>query len=287
MYQMTTPTTLPTSQRNAMVVEANMRCTANGCERQATRWSNLCGLCEKQWLEDHRPVWGKPTKEHLAAAEAVVRDRYRDDIGKGVFDIWSAQIGKTLARPLSLLVPPLAMRRYRYPRQRFTPLLALRTRDRGVLTRRGVISLLAFCLAVDTLITPLIPQPARKEYMLALLGQRFMGREVYSRIVSRYRSRREPTGVIRYGDDGPRELTRLVEEEVPTKEYFRIRRADLRYLGRQVWKVMEKTLLAGGRKGTDWKEMQDQVRQRLALANDHQGSWCLPSPWEVVHLLTK
>ena len=34
--------------------------------------------------------------------------------------------------------------------------------------------------------------------MLALLGQRFIGREVYSRPVSRYRSRREPTGVIRY-----------------------------------------------------------------------------------------
>ena len=145
MYQLTTPTTLPSARRNAMVVEANIPCTANDCERQATRWSNLCGLCERQWLEDHRPVWGKPTKEQLAAAQAVVRVHYREQIKSGVFDDWSAQIGKRLARPVSLLISPLALKRYRYPRQRFTPLLALRTRDRGVLTRRGVINLLAFC----------------------------------------------------------------------------------------------------------------------------------------------
>jgi hypothetical protein len=44
----------------------------------------------------------------------------------------------------------------------------------------------------------------------------------------------------------------MVEEEVPTKEYFRIRRADMRYIGRQLWKRLEKTLLSGGREGTDW-----------------------------------
>jgi hypothetical protein len=144
MRQVTTATRLPTAERNALVVAANIRCQANGCERQATRWSNLCGLCERQWLEDHRPVFGKPNKDQLATAQQVVRDHYQNEITNGVFDDWSSQIGRKLSRPLSALVPPLALKRYRYPRQRFTPLLALRTRDRGVLTRRGVINLLSF-----------------------------------------------------------------------------------------------------------------------------------------------
>lgn len=125
-----------------------------------------------------------------------------------------------------------------------------------------------FCLAVDALITPTIPQPVRKEYMLALLGQRFMRREVYSRTLTRYRSRREKTGVIRYGPNGPEELTRVVEEEVPTKEYCRIRRADLRYIGRQVWKTMEGMLMAGGRQGAEWRALQDQLRHRLSKSCD-------------------
>ena len=138
MHQVTTPTRLPTAERNAIVVAANIPCQANGCERQATRWSNLCGLCERQWLEDHRPVFGKPSKNQLAVAQQVVRDHYQNEISNGVFDDWSSQIGKTLSRPLSALVPPLALKRYRYPRQRFTPLLALRTRDRGVLSNPPV-----------------------------------------------------------------------------------------------------------------------------------------------------
>jgi hypothetical protein len=44
----------------------------------------------------------------------------------------------------------------------------------------------------------------------------------------------------------------MVEEEVPVKEYYRIRRADTRYIGRQLWKTVEKTLLSGGRDGADW-----------------------------------
>lgn len=245
MLQVTTPTTLPTSKRNALVVAAEIPCQANGCVRKATRWSNLCGLCERQFLEDMKPVFGKPSKDQLATAQTVVRDRYHRQIESGVFDDWSSQIGRTLARPVSKVVPPLAMRRYRTPKERFGPLLALRARDRGVLTRKGVINLLSFALAVDALITPMIPQPVRKDYMIALLGQRFMGREVYSRTVTRYQSRREKTGVVRYGPNGPQELTRMVEEEVPTKEFFRIRRADMRYVGRQLWKSMEKTLLSG------------------------------------------
>src|SRR4051795_7465039 len=238
MHQLTTPTTLPSSQRNALVIAAGIPCQAQQCERKATRWSNLCGLCERQFLEDMKPVFGKPSKEQLAAAEAAIRDHYANKIASGVFDDWASQIGRTLSRPLSMLPAPLAMKRYRFPRERFNALLALRTRDRGVLTRRGVINLLAFALAVDALITPTIPQPVRNDYMIALLGQRFMRREVYSRTVHRYRSRREKTGVIRYGPNGPEELTRIVEEEVPTKEYCRIRRADLRYVGRRFWRAM-------------------------------------------------
>jgi hypothetical protein len=100
--------------------------------------------------------------------------------------------------------------------------------------------------------------------MIAILGQRFMGREVYSRTVMRYTSRREPTGLVRYGPNGPQELTRMVEEQVPTKAYFRIRRADMRYLGRQLWKTLEKTLLSGGRDGADWALLKAQLLKPLA-----------------------
>jgi hypothetical protein len=245
-----------------MVLAAKIRCQANGCERQASRWSNLCGLCERQWLEDHRAVFGKPNKEQLAQAQAVVRDHFAKQIDSGVFDDWASQVGRTFARPVSMLVAPLAMRRYRSPRERFTPLLALRTRDRGTLTRTGVINLLSFALAIDALITPTIPQPVRDQYMIAMLGQRFMGREVYSRTAMRYQSRREKTGVIRYGPNGPQELTRLVEEEVPVKEFFRIRRSDMRYIGRQLWKAMEKMLLAGGRDGADWMLLKNTLQEQ-------------------------
>ena len=100
--------------------------------------------------------------------------------------------------------------------------------------------------------------------MISQLGHRFMGRAVYSRTTLRYQSRREKTGVIRYGPDGPEELTRRIEEEVPTKEYFRIRRADMRYIGRQVWKAFEKMLLVGGRQGNEWQELQAKVFNSLS-----------------------
>lgn len=263
MRQVTTDSRISLAERNAIVVAAGISCQAIGCRNNATRWSNLCGLCERQFLEDMKPVFGKPSKEQLAAAEAVIRQHFADKIASGAFDDWASQIGSTFSRPLSLLPAPLALKRRQYPRQRYDALLALRTRDRGVLTRRGVINLLAFALAVDALITPTIPQPVRNDYMIALLGQRFMRREVYSRTVMRYRSRREKTGVIRYGPNGPEELARLVEEEVPTKEYCRIRRADLRYLGRRLWKSMEKMLLGGGRNGAEWQHLQGKLRGTL------------------------
>jgi hypothetical protein len=259
MQQITTPTTLPTARRNALVVASNIRCQAIDCDLPATRWSNLCGLCEKKWLEDHKPVFGKPAPDQLKSAQAVIREHFRQQIVNGVFDDWSSQIGRAFSRPVSRVVSPLGMRRYRTPKERFTPLLALRTRDRGTMSRKGVINLLAFALAVDALITPTVPQPVRRDYMIAMLGQRFMGREVYSKTTLRYRSRREKTGVTRYGPNGPQELTRLVEEEVPTKEYYRIRRADMRYIGRQLWKAMETTLLAGGRRGSEWAALQDRL----------------------------
>lgn len=267
MNQVSTPASWTSATRNAAVVAANIRCHAVGCERQATRWSNLCGLCEKQWLEDHKPVFGKPTPDQLKLAQAVIREHYGQQIANGVFDDWSSQIGRTFSRPLSRLVSPLGMRRYRTPKERFTPLLALRTRDRGVLTRKGVINLLSYSLVIDALITPIIPQPVRRDYMLALLGQRFMGREVYSKTTLRYRSRREKTGVIRYGPDGPQELTRRIEEEVPEKEYYRIRRADMRFVGRRLWAAMEKTLLADGRDGREWAILKDRLQMDAGQDN--------------------
>jgi hypothetical protein len=259
MRQVTTPTTLPNAERNALVVAAGIPCQAVECERKATRWSNLCGLCEMQFLEDMKPVFGKPSKDQLAIAQKVIRDYYDKQIKDGVFDDWASQIGRTFARPLSMLVSPLGMRRYRTPKQRFGPLLALRTRDRGVLTRKGVINLFAFALAIDALITPTIPQPVRKDYMIAMLGQRFIGREVYSRTEVKVRMKRVKTGMIRYGPNGPQEVTKLIDEEVPTKEFFRIRRADMRYIGRQLWKAMEKMLLAGGRQGSEWVGLQQKM----------------------------
>lgn len=140
-----------------------------------------------------KPVFGKPPKDQLAVAQKVVRDHYRKQIDDGVFDDWASQIGRTFARPVSKLVSPLGMRRYRSPAERFTPLLALRTRDRGVLTPKGVINLLAYALVIDAVITPTIPQPVG-EYMIAMLGQRFMGRRCYAVWVpcSRFQSCKTP-----------------------------------------------------------------------------------------------
>jgi hypothetical protein len=256
MRQVTTPTTLPNAKRNALVVAANIPCQANGCERKATRWSNLCGLCEMQFLEDLKPVFGKPSKDQLTVAQQIIRGQYSREIESGVFDDWASQIARTFARPLSKLVSPLGMRRYRNPTERFAPLLALRTRDRGILSRTGVINLLAYALAIDALITPKIPQPVRNEYMIAMLGQRLMKREVYSETETKIRMKRVKTGIIRYGPNGPQELTTLIDEETPTTEYFRIRRSDMRYIGRQLWKSLEKMCLSGGRTGREWQTLQ-------------------------------
>ncbi len=255
MLQITTPTNWAISKRNAAVVAADIRCQALDCVNKATRWSNLCGLCEKQWLEDHKPVFGKPTSDQLKVAQKVLKGHYEGVLKSGVFDDWSSQIGRTFSRPESRLVAPSGMRRYRTPTERFTPLLAMRTRDRGTLTKRGVLSLLGYALVIDALITPTIPAPVRNDYMIALLGQRFVGREVYSKTTLRYRSRRVKTGVVRYGPDGPKELTQRIEEEVPEKEYYRIRRADMRFIGRRLWKAFETMMLASRRSGSEWQDL--------------------------------
>lgn len=263
MYQISTPSTWSSAERNAAVVAANICCQAVDCERKATRYSNLCGLCEKQWLEDHKPIFGKPTPDQLKTAQSVLKNHYDSVLKSGVLDDWSSQIGRTFSRPESKLVSPLSMRRYRTPTERFTPLLAMRTRDKGVLTKKGVLNLMAYALVIDALITPTIPAPVRKDYMIALLGQRFVGREVYSKTTLRYRSKRVKTGVIRYGPNGPEELTQRIEEEVPEKEYYRIRRADMRFIGRRLWKAFEKTLLAGGRQGREWQSLQDNLLNKM------------------------
>lgn len=71
--------------------------------------------------------------------------------------------------------------------------------------------------------------------------------------------KRVKTGVIRYGSNGPQEVTQLVDEEVPTKTYFRIRRADTRYVGRKLWKAFEKMLLVGGRNGSEWTDFKNRM----------------------------
>jgi hypothetical protein len=58
----------------------------------------------------------------------------------------------------------------------------------------------------------------------------------------------------------------MIEEEVPVKEYFRIRRADMRYIGHRVWKMMEKTLLAGGREGADWALLKGHLLTAIGTA---------------------
>jgi hypothetical protein len=47
-----------------------------------------------------KPVFGKPSREQLAAAEAVVRDHYADKLASGVFDDWASQMGRAFSRPL-------------------------------------------------------------------------------------------------------------------------------------------------------------------------------------------
>ena len=148
MRQVTTPTSWPSARRNAAVVAANIECQAVECERKATRWSNLCGLCERQFLENMKPCFGKPTSDQLKAAQRVIRDHYETLINN-VFEDWSSQIARTFSRPLSKLVSPMGMRRYRTPKERYTPLLALRTRDRGLLTKTRIINLLAYPFMMD------------------------------------------------------------------------------------------------------------------------------------------
>jgi hypothetical protein len=262
LRQVSTPSSLPAAKRNAIVVASGISCQAVGCNRKATRWSNLCGLCEKQYLEDLKPVFGKPTADQVLAAQRVLRAHYDRLIKSGVFDDWASQIGRTLSRPVSKLVSPMAMRRHATPKARLTPLLALRTRDRGVLTRKGVLNLLGYALAIDTFITPTIPQPVRRDYMIALLGHRFIGRAVYSKTEVKVRMKRVKTGLVRHGPDGPEEVTKLIDEEVPTKEYYRIRRADMRYIGRLLWKTLERTCLGGGRQGAEWQELQRELQIR-------------------------
>ena len=38
----------------------------------------------------HAPSFGKPTKEQLATAQAVVRDHFAEQITGGVFDDWAS-----------------------------------------------------------------------------------------------------------------------------------------------------------------------------------------------------
>lgn len=257
MRQIQTSSTLPPGVRNGIVRGNRIRCQALDCERPATRWSNLCGLCERQWLEDMRPVFGAPDASQLRCAGGLLRRHFAADIRVGTFDAWASSIGRNLDRSASCIQSPLRLRYLRRPRDRMDTLLAWRTRDRGLPGRTAILNLTAFALVTDACFTRAIPSPVRRDYMIALLGRRFLGRTVYSRTALRLRTRIEKTGWTICGPDGPIEQTRRIEEEVPVTEHYPLRRADYRLIGRRVWGQLEANLLAGGRNGGEWRGLQD------------------------------
>jgi len=144
-------------------------------------------------------------------------------------------------------------------------LLAWRTRDRGLPQRTTILNLTGYALVIDACFTRAIPSPVRRDYMIALLGKRYLGRTIYSRTTLRLRTRVVKTGWTTFGPDGPGEETRRIEEEVPVTEHYPLRRADYRIIGRRVWTQVETNLFAGGRGGADWLGLQD--RLLVALAN--------------------
>lgn len=271
--QVTTDWRLPNAVRNQIVKEAVIRCRAVDCTNQATRWSNLCGHCEVQYLNWNMPIFGKPTDEQFTKAKALIRTHLTKDIESGVLDSWVSQVARTMYRPEAKAVPPLRLKDMQNPKDRLEPILAWRAKGRmskGVsaqgktLKRTGVINLLAYALAIDTFITPTIVQPLRHEYLFHLLGMRFMGRKAIAQTKLRYSTKLIKTGLISYTPNGPVEQTQRIEVEEPETTSYRIKRADFRLIGRTLWNTMAKILLAGGRTGMQWRGLQDELRSRLS-----------------------
>jgi hypothetical protein len=214
-----------------------------------------------------KPVFGAPDRRQLGCAGRLLRGHFAADIETGTFDAWVSTIGRNLDRPASRIQPPGRLHDMRRPTDRLDTLLAWRTRDRGLAQRTTVLNLASYALVVDAYFTRTIPSPVRSDYMVALLGQRYMARTVYTHTALRYRTRLVKTGWITYGPDGPKERTERVEEEVPVREHYRLRRADHRIIGRRVWTQLEVNLLAGGRDGAEWLGLQDKLLVALASAS--------------------
>ena len=119
MRQITTPSGLPNARRNAIVAAAGIQCHAKDCNRNANRWSNLCGQCEVSYLQYLKPVFGKPTPDQCKKAQAVIKAHYDRELGNGVFDDWVSQLSRQFSRPIEKLQPPLALKGYRTPKERF------------------------------------------------------------------------------------------------------------------------------------------------------------------------
>jgi hypothetical protein len=97
-----------------------------------------------------------------------------------------------------------------------------------------------------------------------MLGMRFLGRKVIPQVRLRYSTKIVKTGYISYTVNGPVEQTQRIEVEEPEVTAYRIKRADHRLIGRTLWNVMSKTLLAGGRYGKEWQGLSDELRAKVA-----------------------
>lgn len=85
--QVTTPTTLPLPN-GTRFSSSQHPLPSPRMPKKATHWSNLCGLCECQFLEDLKPVFGKPGTEDPAAAQKRVRQHHTKQIADGVLGDW-------------------------------------------------------------------------------------------------------------------------------------------------------------------------------------------------------
>jgi hypothetical protein len=209
----------------------------------------------------------------MAEAKALIRKHYHKHLETGTFDSWVSYVARTMQRPEHKAIAPLRIRDIHNPTDRLDHILAWRAKGRtskGVvaqgktLQRTAVINLLAFSLCLDTFITPIIPQPLRRDYLFHMLGMRFLGRKVIPQVRLRYSTKIVKTGYISYTVNGPVEQTQRIEVEEPEVTAYRIKRADHRLIGRTLWNVMSKTLLAGGRYGKEWQGLSDELRAKVA-----------------------
>jgi hypothetical protein len=177
-----------------------------------------------------------------------------------------------MVRPKAKALSPLKIKDMPTPSMRLDHILAWRAKGQeykgkktqaSTLGMTALLNMIAYALAIDTLITPIIPQPIRKDYMTRLVGMRFLGKISLSQTKLRLRMKRVETGWITYTDKGPQQDIKWIEVEEPETERYRIKSADFRIVGRRLWGSIEKTLIPGTRFGNTWAELQDQLRLAL------------------------